>query len=290
LISGHLDVSLVHGRLYAIEIFCHRLPFCIDVVSGTLRIPQTTNFQPDIPGQPIYTFNSAWTPALAGNLAIDNLLGYFYVNADFVPFRPARLVRSPSGAQSGIRIHADGNRIFANGVRVIYPFPDYARLNPGSWGELLRFQDVTISEPMSLDGEIGRAIFAGHVKFTLGAGINVHDAKFDAAVPPVFDIKYRLQGGLPRLYLGTTYAPMDSPSQVNLVHRGASEKSFIQRHSDRFRQFSHEVVCSNESFPCHNWEITFTQNATEDPTQDHSGTGSTLKTLYRLETEVLSRN
>jgi hypothetical protein len=119
---------------------------------------------------------------LAGNLTIDNLFGSFYINTSFIPFRPGRLIRIPESEQFGIRIHS----LTANpeGIRVYYPFPDYARINTGHWGERLRYQDITISEPMSLDGDIENVIFAGKVNFSIGAGLSVYDAFFDPNNPP----------------------------------------------------------------------------------------------------------
>jgi hypothetical protein len=289
--GGHLDLMLHDGRPYFIEIIYHQLNLKLDVAPNTVRIPQTLIFQPDIPGLPNYTFNERWTPALAGNLTIDNIVGYITINTSFVPFRPGRLIRIPETGQSGIRIHglSGGDLTYPNGVRVYYPFPDYARINPGTWGEILRYQDIALYEPMSLDGDVERAIFAGKVNFSLGAGINVHNAVFDAQNRPTLNIEYRLQGGLPRIYLGTTHCPMDLPAAVNLIHRGASEKSFIQRHPDWFRQFSHEIVCANESLPCHSWPINFTRNATEDSTSDHVSPSSILRTVCRQENEGVHR-
>jgi hypothetical protein len=286
--TGYLNVTRHDGRPAYIEVIYHALDLRIDVAPGTTHIPQTLIFQPDIPGQPNYTFNERWTPALAGNLTIDNLLGYFYVSTNFVPFRPGFLIRTPSSEQSGIRIHAAGSHQFPDGVRIYYPFPDYARLNPGSWGELLRFEDIEFVQPMSLDGDIDRAIFAGHIKFDMAAGINVHDATFDTNNPPTINIDFRLQGGLPRIYLGTTHSPMTIPYVVNLIHRGESEKAFIQRHPVWFRRFSHEILCGNESLPCAHWRINFVHNASEDSTIDHDS-GGILRAVCRQENEGVQR-
>jgi hypothetical protein len=79
------------------------------------------------------------------------------------------------------------------------------------------------------------------------------------------------------------------PAQLRLTHRGASEKSFIQKHPDWFRQFSHEIICSNASWPCSHWPVLFTRNGTEDPTNDHAQGSSVLKAVCRLENEGVKR-
>jgi hypothetical protein len=284
-----LNLTIHNNRPSFVEIMYHALTLKIDVQPGTTRIPQTIIFQPDIPGVPEYTFNANWTPLLAANLTIDNLLGFFYVNAPFVPFRPGFLVRTPRVGLTGIRIHGEGTRTFEHGVRVYYPFPDYARLNPSSWGEPLRYEDIELVQPMSLDGDIDSVIFAGSVHFDMAAGINVRNATFDVSKRPSFIIEYRLQGGLPRIYLGTTYAPMDVPTRLTLRHRGTSEKSFIQRHPDWFRRFSHEILCSNESWPCQSWPVVFDRDVSEDGTNDHVTGSSILKTVCRQENEGVKR-
>jgi hypothetical protein len=281
-----IDITLQNRRPALVEMLCHQHALSLSVAPGTTQIPRTNIFQPDTP-DPLYTFDANWTPLLAGNLTIDNLGGTVIVNTPFVPFRPGFFFGGPEGA--AIRITAADGLNVPDGIRVIYPFPDHVHVTTGNVALRLRYEDVSLVEPVSLYGDVERAVFAGVVNFSLGAGINVRDATFDPHKRPTINIEFRLQGGLPRIYLGTNSAPADLPAVVNLVHRGASEKTFIQRHPDWFRQFSHEILCASEELPCRQWHVDFLHNASEDATRDHVSGSSILKTECRQENEGVRR-
>jgi hypothetical protein len=151
----------------------------------------------------------------------------------------------------------------------------------------LRFQDIELFTPMSPAGNIERAVFAGGIHFDQTAGINVAHLSFDSANLPSITVEFRLQGGLPRLYFGTDEAPTSVPRAFTLYHRGPSERAFIARHPDWFRQFSHEIICAGSVFPCEKWPVTFLSNSTEDPSGDHHGGTSVLRTTCRPQRQGL---
>jgi hypothetical protein len=284
---ANLQIKQTDGRPYEIEIYYHANDLQLDVVAGTTAIPRTSIWMPDIEGDlPIYTFGPGWTHDIAANLTIDNLVGRFYLSTPFVPFRPGGIIRIPTVGRSGIRIYWRDDFSFPD-ARVFWPFPNSARLNPDGWGVILRYQDVEINQPMTPLGNIEHAIIAGEIRVDRGAGLNIDELEFDKDRLPTFNIDFRLQGGLPRLYLGTLRSPMDLPVAINFVHRGESEKSFIKSHLDRFRVFSHEIICGNESLPCEHWNIVFKRNEKEDPTKDHDHGTSILRTVCRPQAQGL---
>jgi hypothetical protein len=79
------------------------------------------------------------------------------------------------------------------------------------WGEPLRFRDIT------------SAIFTGNVKWDI-----VHNATVDRVHAPTIN--------------SGTDAPVAPPAAISVVHRGRSEKAFIQGHPAWFRQFGHESL------------------------------------------------
>jgi hypothetical protein len=277
--TGNVVISSVGGRPAQIELFYHSSDLVLDVHVDATRIPRTLIFQPYTPSFPNFTFSALWTPALASNLTIDNLIGRYYIKTSFVPFRPGGAVQVPPTGQVGIRI-IDGHDPPGT-VRIYYPFPNYAWLNMDIWSVTLRYEDIKLFMPMSPVGTIERAVFAGRIKFDQTAGINIAKLAFDTDNRPTIDIDFRLQGGLPRLYFGTVFSPMDAPLAINLIHRGASERAFIARHPDWFREFSHEIICGNASLPCEHWPIDFVRNETEDHTFDHDRGSSVLRTVCR---------
>jgi hypothetical protein len=248
---------------------------------------------PDIPGNrtvddlPNYTFGSHWNPEIAGNLTIDNLFGRFYISTSFVPFRPGSFVRVPPSGPSGIRIYPRFGVNNSPDARVYYPFPNHAQLNPDSYGVVLRYQDIEFAEPITPAGYIDSAIFASEIKFDRASGINIVNLEFDRENPPILNVDFRLQGGLPRLYLGTTHSPLVLPVSVNLTHRGGSEKEFILSHLDFFREFSHEIICGNASLPCQHWKVIFSKNITEDNTNHHDHGTSILRAVCRAQVQGL---
>jgi hypothetical protein len=288
---NQLTIKQTEGRPYEIDIYYHARHLQLDVATGTTKIPKTNIWMPDLPlgtadDLPNYTFGSGWTPATAANLTIDNLLGRFYIATPFVPFIPGGIIRIPFSGPTGIRIYARPGYNITE-ARVYFPFPNQARLNPDSYGMVLRYEDIEIFQPMTPFGNVEHAIFAKSIKFDRASGINVLNLDFDKANPPILNVEYRLQGGLPRLYLGTVHSPLVLPIALNLIHRGASEKRFIQSHLDFFREFSHEIICGNASLPCQHWNVVFASNATEDPTNDHRSGSSVLRAVCRPQVQGL---
>jgi hypothetical protein len=290
---GNLLIKQTDGRPYEIEIYYHANDLQLDVVTGTTAIPRTSIWMPAIPGNgtlndlPSYTFGAGWTHDLAANLTIDNLLGRFYIATPFVPFRPGGFIRNPPVGPGGIRIYwRAGSTAYAD-ARVFWPFPNYARLNPDGLGVILRYQDIEIAQPMTPTGNIEHAIFAGEIRIDRAAGLNIVELEFDSARRPTINIDFRLQGGLPRLYLGTLHSPAVLPVAVNLIHRGESEKPFIKSHVEWFRVFSHEIICGNASLPCEHWNVVFKRNEKEDATKDHEHGTSVLRTVCRPQVQGL---
>jgi hypothetical protein len=94
---------------------------------------------------------------------------------------------------------------------------------------------------------ITRALFSGEIVFKVspsadsqggGAGLNVRLAEFDQNDPPDIVIEYHMQGGMPRIYMGTGEAPQVLPKRVRLKHVGESETAWIRSHPAWFQRFS----------------------------------------------------
>jgi hypothetical protein len=268
---GNLEISHRQWMLY------------LSVAANTTRIPRTRLYGNDRFTRlgNNYRFRSNWTFALASNLTIDCLPATFSVTQPFLPFRPGNLsdwaVASPS--EKDIDVFMDGVPSFDSGVRVLYPFPYRSQVNSIDKGELLRFEDITLSAPFSYTGLVCRALFAGSIRFGIGAGINVRNAQSDNQNLPTIEVEFRLQGALPRLELGLV------SRAIRLIHRGPSEKEFIQRNRRWFQSFSHDVICGVPS--CFNIPVSMEANESEDSTEDHVNGSSVLQAVCRFRGEKI---